>query len=92
MAKDKPVLMQPWVWRDSWSGPSDDGYSLHLTRASRDKFVKDVYGDRSGAVPEEYPSAEGEPKTVLVDAATRKKIAATKCGLRLHGKPVWVEL
>lgn len=86
------VWAQRWTSRDSWSGPEDEGASLHPTLGHLRAHVKAEYGDRSGPTPESYVCAEDEPREVEVDAALHLKVlAAGKGGHRLSALE-WREL
>lgn len=79
--------------RDSWSGPSSDGYSLHLTEELHRAYMK-AFSDRQKAdyaknrrVPESYDSPDGEAYLANVDEATFEavKTAGAK-GVRSFSK------
>ncbi len=79
----KTVWCQPWLYRDSWSGPELNGASLHLTKRGLDGFVDREVGNRSGPVPSYYISPEPEAHKVKVSERIVKRIRACREGLQL---------
>ena len=47
------------IERDSWSGPSQDGYMLFLSQEDGEAFKKQEYKNRTGPTPEYYVNYEG---------------------------------
>ena len=84
----KKVLVQPWIWRDSWSGPENDGYSLHLSERGRESYVTNTYGDRSASTPEEYASAELASFWIEVTAKVYTKVKKARNKLRVNKLPL----
>jgi hypothetical protein len=70
------VWAQRWMSRDSWSGPEDEGASLHPSRAHLNAHVRAEIGDRSGPTPEYYVCTQGSPREIEVDAALYLKVLA----------------
>ncbi len=81
----KQVICQKWTESDSWSGPSDDGYSLHLTDRDRLKFICEYNKTLPDAVPECYSYAN-RFYSIEVDEEVYAKVAAGKFGLRFYTK------
>ena len=90
-AKKSPVVCQQWEESEAGWGCRPDGYSLHLTEADREAYVKDYWdwekkSNPSGKTPHEYERPCGTPYIVDVDQETYDKITATKNGLRCSGR------
>lgn len=61
-----PVICQLWEESEMGWGQSPDGFSLHLTIADRDAFIKAYKKDRKGSTPSIYDRPCGEPYQQLV--------------------------
>ena len=76
------VFAQNWEESDSWSGPSDDGFTLHLTleacQAYVDAFWRDQRRRLGEATPEAYTRTCGSPKPIDVNAKIYRKLVKHK--------------
>lgn len=80
------VLYQAWEESERGWGVRPDGYSLHVDRAHRDKFVDALLkrqseyfkgrGLKDGDVPDEYTRTSGEPVPVSVTAIVFRQLVA----------------
>ena len=68
------VLIQEWVVRDSWSGPEEGGYSMHLSEQDRVAFINKVCAWRTGLAPETYDSPEGRTFWAWMNAKTYRRL------------------
>jgi len=66
------VVRQDWVESERGWGVRPDGYTLHLTSADRDLFVKGFYDMHNNlpSAPDEYTRTNGGPTVVDVDDDT----------------------
>lgn len=88
----REVWAQRWTSRDSWSGPEDEGASLHPSREHLDAFVRAQTRGRTGPAPEYYVCPEGQPRRVQVSATLFLEVqAAGEQGHRLSALD-WREL
>ena len=55
------ILFQEWWERDSWSGPSRSGYTLHKTLEDKNRYITRYWDGMPDDVPESFVSPEGEP-------------------------------
>lgn len=79
------VIVQKWEESERGWGTRPDGYSLHLTMADRDAYVKDIYAKRDPYnVPDEYERVDGTPYEAKVDRKTYDKVAASEHGIRIY--------
>lgn len=85
-----PVFVQNWEESDSWSGPSDDGFTLHLTleacKAYVEAFWKRQRAQLGEATPEAYTRTSGSPRPIDVNAKIYKKLVKHKDKNGLWGK------
>lgn len=63
-----PVVCQKWEESERGWGTRPDGFSLHVSREAMEKFIRDIYAPRKGAVaiPDEYDRPDGTPYEVGV--------------------------
>jgi hypothetical protein len=65
MFQSKTVICQKWEESEAGWGTRPDGYTLHLTREHRDRYVKDFYEKQrkllGEATPPEYTRVDGDP-------------------------------
>lgn len=61
------VYLQLWVHSERGLGFLTDGCSLHLDLAERDKFISDIYSERTDLVPEQYDRYFDDSFEVYVD-------------------------
>jgi hypothetical protein len=84
------VIVQNWEESDSWSGPSDDGFTLHLTveacKAYAGAFWKDQRARLGEATPEAYTRTCGGPRPIDVNAKIYRKLVKHKDKNGLWGK------
>jgi hypothetical protein len=77
-----PVFAQNWEESDSWSGPSDDGFTLHLTleacKAYVEAFWKRQRSELGEATPECYSRTSGSPRPIDVNAKIYRKLVKHK--------------
>lgn len=90
--KKYPVVCQQWEESERGWGCRPDGYSLHLTEADREAYVKDWVAwekklNPNREVPDEYTRPCGTPYIVDVGQEIYDKITASKNGLRYDGRP-----
>lgn len=81
---NKTVLVQNWEESERGWGVRPDGFTVHVSRVQRDKYVKwynETYNNLSEA-PDEYTRVSGDPIEVEVSDALFEKIrqAAEKTG------------
>lgn len=79
------IVIQDWLESERGWGTSWDGYSLHLTSADRDQFVKNYWDSMpDGPAPSVYSRPDGEPYLydVEFDEELIQKIRETDNGLR----------
>jgi hypothetical protein len=90
MGKAYLIIRQDWTESERGWGLRPDGYSLHLTRADRDKFIEQywerekAYNEEHGVegVPDEYSRPEGDCFEFPVDRTTLNKVREGKYGFR----------
>ena len=82
------VVVQKWEESERGCGSRPDGYSLHLTDAGREAFIKE-YWDRmpDGPAPDEYSKPDGTPYKAEVSAEVFAKVEASWNGIREVGIP-----
>lgn len=84
------VIVQNWEESDSWSGPSDDGFTLHLTmdacKAYVEAFWKDQRARLGEATPEAYTRTCGNPRPIDVNAKIYRKLVKYKAKNGLWGQ------
>ena len=91
----RTVVVQNWLERDSWSGPSPDGFTVHLTEADRVAYIAwyNHKFNNKPRTPECYTKAEGEGILVEVTEALYKRIVETVAFNKRarRGAAVWAE-
>jgi hypothetical protein len=80
------VLYQAWEESERGWGVRPDGYSLHIDRSHRDKFVEALLkrqseyfkgrGLKDGDAPDEYTRVSGDPMPVKVTRAVYRQLVA----------------
>lgn len=55
------IIYQAWWQRDSWSGPSADGYTLHKDLDARSRYNTKYWEGMPDETPETYECPEGAP-------------------------------
>ena len=79
------VVCQKWEESEAGWGCRPDGYSLHLTREHRDRFVKDFYTKQrkllGSATPPEYTREDGNPYECPVTKEIYDRVAASGDGI-----------
>ncbi|HYX21792.1 MAG TPA: hypothetical protein VFA98_13180 [Thermoanaerobaculia bacterium] len=78
------ILHQAWEESERGWGVRPDGYSLHIDKAHRDKFVDDLLkrqsdyfkgrGLKDGDAPDEYTRISGDPRPVSVTRAVYEQL------------------
>lgn len=63
----KKILLQLWEESDFELGIMPDGCSLHLDIDSLNIYIKNVYSNRMGDVPDSYDRVVGDPVNISVD-------------------------
>lgn len=81
------VLCQKWEESERGWGTRPDGYSLHLSEASRKQFISEYWSSMPDAVPDEYSRPDGTPYRCEVDTAVYKAVKKSKNGCRYYGTP-----
>lgn len=81
------LIVQKWEESERGWGCRPDGYSLHLTEEDRVAYIKAYWDSMPDQAPSEYERPDGTPYLWDADAATAKKVRATKNGLRCTGEP-----
>jgi hypothetical protein len=84
----RTVIGQDWWERERGWGMRPDGFTLHLTTAARDAYIKyynETYNNLPSA-PDEYTKAEGDPKIVQVSEKIYKKLLKYKDKNGLWGR------
>lgn len=61
------VILQLWEESERGWGVRPDGCSMHIDNTNRDKYVRDVYKDRTDDVPDSYERVIGEPIEAFIE-------------------------
>lgn len=85
------VVVQKWEETEAGWGCRPDGYSVHLSEADREAYVKDYWDwekkrNPGGQTPHEYERPDGDPYLADVDEEMYEKVKATKNGARFSGR------
>jgi hypothetical protein len=88
-----PVRCQLWIESERGWGQTDDGYSLHLSDADRDAYMRSHNNslpprDENGEPPDVYVRPVSETFEVLVSPKLHRRLVAKKRlkGLRFFDK------
>lgn len=92
------LLYQEWEESERGWGTRPDGFSLHLTREHRDKYVKTAgedqhkffvsHGMADDAVPDEYTRVCGEPITVNVTKSVYDQVKKSNGNYRSYSRKI----
>ena len=77
------VIRQNWIESELGWGIRPDGYSLHLSEADRQAFIKAYWDRMPDQVPDEYSRPSGDPHLVTATAEQFGKLTAQKMGAAL---------
>jgi len=80
------VIVQKWEESERGFGTRPDGYSLHLTEADRETYVKEYWDGMPDTAPEEYSRPDGTPYAAEVDEVTFASVQASKNGIRSYDR------
>lgn len=84
----KEVIVQKWEESERGWGTRPDGFSLHLTDADRQAFIKEYWdGMPDDLIPDDYSYPDGTPYKAKVDGKTFAEVKASKNGIRDYGCP-----
>lgn len=81
------VVVQKWEESERGWGTRPDGFSLHLTDADRQSFIKEYWDRMPDEALDEYSRPDGKPYKAEVDAETFTKVKTSKNGIRDSGRP-----
>lgn len=84
----RTVIAQDWVERERGWGIRPDGFTLHLTTAARNAYIKhynETYNNLPSA-PDEYTCADGDAKMVQVSEKIYRKLVKHKDKNGLWGR------
>ncbi len=82
------VVVQKWLESESNWGTSPDGYSIHLTEADLEVYIRDYWSKMPNEVQDVYSRPDGKPYMADVDETTFAMVKASKSGLReYYAKP-----
>ena len=70
------LVKQKWEESERGWGVRPDGYSLHLTFADRDAYVRAYWDRMPDQEPDEYSRPSGDPISIEVDAETYRQVLA----------------
>ncbi len=78
------VIRQDWLESERGWGIRPDGYSLHLTEADRQAYIREYWDRMPDAVPDEYSAPNGDPKPVEIESELYEELKSRKNGLRRY--------
>jgi hypothetical protein len=81
------VIVQKWEESERSWGTRPDGFSLHLTEADRQAYIREYWSGMPDRIPNKYSRPDGTPYKANVDAATFAEVKTSKNGIREHGRP-----
>jgi len=81
------VIVQKWEESERGWGTRSDGFSLHLTDADMEAYIKEYWDRMPDSTPNRYSRPDGTPYKAEVDAATFAKVKNSKNGVRDFGRP-----
>ena len=81
------VIVQKWEESEGGWGNRPDGFSLHLTEANRESFIKDYWERMPKDVPKEYSRPSGTSYKAIVNEKTFVKVKNSTNGIRDYGQP-----
>ncbi len=76
------VVKQDWEESEQDWGTRPDGYSLHLSEAHRENYIKEYWGKMPNSVPECYSRPYSSPKLIDIDEETYTQLVANNGNLR----------
>lgn len=76
------VLCQLWDESERGWGIRPDGYSLHLDRDSRQRYIDSYWSRMPKSVPDEYSRPDGDPYWCMVSQEVYDEICASPNGIR----------
>lgn len=78
------IVVQEWEESERGWGTSWDGYSLHLSTADREDFIREYWDSLPDAVPNVYSRPYGDPVLfdIEFDRELIQRIENTENGLR----------
>lgn len=86
-SKEVEVVVQKWEESECGWGQRPNGFSIHLTDADREDFIRDYWDRMPDKVPDEYSRPAGTPYMATVDTKTFTKVKKSKNGIRGYGQP-----
>ncbi len=81
------VLCQKWEESERGWGTRPDGYSLHLSVADKDAFIRKYWDGMPDSVSDEYSRPDGTPYWCEVAEVVYKKVKASSLGISEYGTP-----
>lgn len=78
------VYCQKWLESNSDMGPSENGYSLHMSEEDVREFIKAYWDNMPDEIPQTYSRPEGVPQLVEVDKEIYDKVSRSKFGVRFR--------
>ena len=81
----RTVVVQKWEESEAGFGTRPDGFSLHLSEADREAFIKDYWDSMPDETQPEYSRPDGTPYLADVDTKTYAQVQASKNGIRDFG-------
>lgn len=84
--KESEVIVQKWEESERGWGTRPDGFSLHLTEADRETFIKQYWERMPDSTPHEYSRPDGKPYRALVDAEILARVKKSVNGIRSYDK------
>ena len=84
---DFQVVAQKWVESERGWGVRPDGYTLHITSADRDQYIRQYWNQMPDATPEIYSRPDGEPFIISVSETMYNEVAASRNGISVSKLP-----
>lgn len=82
------VLCQKWEESERGWGTRPDGYSLHLSEADKNAFIKTYWDGMPDEAPDEYSRPDGTPYWCAVNEEVYKEIEKGEYGVWKCGTPL----
>ena len=79
----KQVICQEWCESERGWGIRPDGYSLHLSKADLEQFIKEYWSTMPDETPEEYSRPKGKPYLVEIKDKLYRRVESSEKGIRL---------
>ena len=82
----RKLLCQEWIESERGCGWRPDGFSLHMSQADRDAYVKAYWAGMPKKTPDEYSKPDSSPKEIIVTEGVYQEVKHSKNGLMYSGK------